>query len=121
MKRIIEKARTAALTLSMAFFSLMGRAQIGGGSYGESNNMGTELLDSATSGLSNILRGLVEVLRVGLGIGAVVMLVMVVFRVLKEEREAATKLIWWLIGIVLGFTFLTIVSNFALQNEVGAR
>ena len=36
---------------------------------------------------------------------------MTIYNVFKQEREAATKLIWWVVGLAVGFGLLTALAN----------
>ena len=66
---------------------------------------------AATSGMKSLYGSVASLLQIVLGIGAVVVLVEVVLKFMKEEREAATKLIWWLLGLAIGFAMLSVLRG----------
>lgn len=72
---------------------------------------GAELLNAGTSAGQQLLTALVRFLQIGLGLAALVTLVMTIYNVFKQEREAATKLIWWVVGLAIGFGLLTALAN----------
>lgn len=74
-------------------------------------NEGEELLGAAASSMANIGILLGRVVQVALLIGALVTLAMAIINVMKGEREAASKIAWWVIGLGLGFAFITIIVN----------
>lgn len=69
------------------------------------------MLGASTGALQGLVESLVTFLQVAMGVGAIVVLVIVIFQVFQGEREAAKKLAWWVAGLTLGFTLLTVVSN----------
>ena len=102
MKRFLKKAEIAMLTVGLMLISPLAHAQL---------NLGEEVLTESTEAMTDLLDSLVELLQVVMGIGAIVVLVIVIFQVFKGEREAAQKLAWWVVGLTLGFTLLTVVAN----------
>lgn len=78
---------------------------------GHAQNEGVQVLNSAKQGLSNLLDTLVGLLKVVMGLGALVVLAIVIFKVFKGDREAAEKLAWWVAGLTLGFVLMTVVQN----------
>lgn len=102
MKRFLRRTEVALLSMGLALISPMAQAQ---------GNLGQEVLESSTDALKELLDSLVTLLQVVMGLGAIVVLAIVIFQVFKGEREAAQKLAWWVVGLTLGFTLLTVVQN----------
>lgn len=94
--------RVAVLTLMVSLFS---SAPV------LAQNEGQQVLQQATSSFSQLLDSLGRFLRVALGAGALIMLVMAVYQLMKGERDAAQKLAYWVVGLALGFALLTVVLN----------
>lgn len=78
-------------------------------------NAGEELLTEATNSMKELANGFVTVIQIGMLIGALVTLVLAIINVMKGEREAATKIAWWVIGLTVGFAFITIIKNYILK------
>ncbi len=74
-------------------------------------NAGQQVLQQATSSFSELLDSLASFLRIALGAGALIMLVMAIYQLMKGERDAAQKLAYWVVGLALGFALLTVVLN----------
>lgn len=79
-------------------------AQVGG-------NPGTEILRETQDALTGLTDNLVSLLQVIIGLGALGSLVIVVYKMINGDREAAQKIAWWLAGFVLGFVLLSVVRN----------
>lgn len=109
MSSFFRKARIALLTAGLALIGPLAGAQ--DGSLGTGSDLGNELLGASTGALQGLVESLVTFLQVAMGVGAIVVLVIVIFQVFQGEREAAKKLAWWVAGLTLGFTLLTVVSN----------
>lgn len=60
-----------------------------------------------------MMTSFVSLLKIVLGIGALITLVMVIFNIFKGEREAAQKMAWWVVGLSVGFALIAIVPNLA--------
>ena len=75
------------------------------------NNLGQAVIEDSTDALKELLDSVVTLLQVVMGLGAIVVLAIVIFQVFKGEREAAQKLAWWVVGLTLGFTLLTVVQG----------
>jgi len=75
------------------------------------DNLGESVLNDATDSLRRLVDSLVTFLQVVMGMGALVVLAMVIFKVFKGDREAAEKLAWWFAGLTLGFVLLAVVSK----------
>lgn len=78
-------------------------------------DLGNAVLRESTSALRNLVNNVVSLLQVVLGLGALVTLAIVIFNVFKGEREAATKIAWWVAGLTIGFALLTVVKNLIIQ------
>jgi small-conductance mechanosensitive channel len=72
---------------------------------------GSQVITSTTTQLRNLTSSITTLLRVVMGLGALVTLTIVIFKVFKGDREAAEKLAWWVAGLAIGFVLLTVVSN----------
>lgn len=72
---------------------------------------GAALLDEGTRAGQSLVQSLVRFLQIGLGIAALVTLVVAIYNLFKQEREAATKLIWWFVGLAVGFAVLLALGN----------
>lgn len=79
--------------------------------FAQNANIGSEILDASADAMKSIVTNLVKVLQIALGVGALVTLVLVVFNILKGEREAAQKIGWWVVGLALGFALISVVAN----------
>lgn len=76
---------------------------------------GNEVISTVNSQLRGMFDNIVQLLQIVLGIGALVTLVMVLFQVFKGEREAASKIAWWVAGLAVGFVLITVVKNIVLK------
>lgn len=103
MKRILIKAEVALLSAGLMLIAPLANAA--------GDNLGKDVLDESRGALVGLMDSVVSLLQVVMGLGAVVVLAIVIFQVFKGEREAAQKLAWWVLGLTLGFTLLTVVSN----------
>lgn len=108
MKKLVDKAifkaRYAVGALLLAFGSYAP-------SYAQGENLGKEVIESSASALYGLLDSIVVLLQIVMGLGAIVVLAIVIFKVFKGDREAAEKLAWWIVGLTLGFVLLTVVKN----------
>lgn len=106
MKNFVSKVRSFVCdprffaTLAMFLVCTLGFAQ-----------EGEQVLQTATDALLNIVESVITLLRVVLGLGALVTLVIVIFKLFKGDREAAEKIAWWVAGLTLGFVLLTVVGS----------
>ena len=66
-------------------------------------------------GLSGAIKAIskaaTSVLKIFLGIGAIIMLVMIMLRIMEGNRDAAMKLFWWLISYIAGFIVLVVIDK----------
>lgn len=82
------------------------------------DNPGKTILSNSASKLQGLLTDVTKLLQIILGLGALVTLVMVIFNIFKGEREAATKIAWWVAGLTLGFVLITVVAGL-VQGAAG--
>lgn len=71
---------------------------------------GSEILNSGTTAGQDLVTALVRFLQIGLGLAALVTLVVSIYNVFKQEREAATRLLWWVVGLAVGFGLMTALA-----------
>lgn len=102
MKRILRRAEVALLSMGLALISPFAA---------QAQNLGQAVIEDSTDALKELLDSVVTLLQVVMGLGAIVVLAIVIFQVFKGEREAAQKLAWWVVGLTLGFTLLTVVQG----------
>lgn len=72
-----------------------------------------QAFDGAIGGVRSLYVSLGNLLKIALGIGAMVVLVMIVLRIMRGDKESAAKLGWWLLGLAFGFTMITFLQNMA--------
>lgn len=77
----------------------------------QAQNLGLDVIEGSTDALRELLDSVVTLLQVVMGLGAIIVLAIVIFQVFKGEREAAQKLAWWVVGLTLGFTLMTVVQG----------
>ncbi len=104
MKRFLRRTEVTLLSMGLALISpFVAQAQ--------GTNLGQAVIEDSTDALKELLDSVVTLLQVVMGLGAIVVLAIVIFQVFKGEREAAQKLAWWVVGLTLGFTLLTVVQG----------
>lgn len=109
MKKIFNKMQDkAAYGLAFALSTL---ASTYSGYAAPGDNLGKSVIDESKDALGDLLDSVVSLLQVVMGLGAIVVLAIVIFKVFKGDREAAEKLAWWVAGLTLGFVLLTVVAN----------
>ena len=81
---------------------------------GDVADIGNSLLNTATLSLSKLVTSLVSLLQVILGLGALVTLAIVIFKLFKGDREAAEKIAWWVAGLTIGFVLISVVQRIVL-------
>lgn len=107
--KLVNKARYGVAAVLVALWGyLPASAQTG-------ENLGKEVIESSASALYDLLESVVTLLQIVMGLGAIVVLAIVIFKVFKGEREAAEKLAWWIAGLTLGFVLLIVVKNLIPQ------
>lgn len=72
---------------------------------------GVQALNAVNSQLRSLISTMALVVEVALALGALVTLIMVIFNMFKGEREAASKLGWWVAGFAIGFVLIEVVKN----------
>lgn len=108
MKRLfntlISKARYGVGALALTIGSVVPAAAV-------DENLGKAVIDESAAALYDLLESVVTLLQIVMGLGAIVVLAIVIFKVFKGDREAAEKLAWWVAGLTLGFVLLIVVKN----------
>lgn len=66
--------------------------------------------DEATEGILSLYDAMGNLLMVVMGVGALVVLVMIVLKIMKGEKESAEKLAWWILGLAFGFTMMAFLK-----------
>ena len=79
--------------------------------FAQADNVGTQLIDGANQSMKSLAGSIVSFLRIVLGIGALIALVLAIINFIKGERDAAQKVGYWVIGLAVGFVFLSILGN----------
>lgn len=73
-----------------------------------------EVHGAGSTGLSGAIQSIsvamTSVLKVILGIGSLIILTLIFLRMLRGDREAATKLLWYMLAFGAGFIILTIMD-----------
>ena len=103
-KKLFSSAKTGVAMAVCSMYSVSAMAK-------SSSNLGQEVIEEASSALYDLLDSVVTLLQIVMGLGAIVVLAIVIFKVFKGDREAAEKLAWWVAGLTLGFVLLSVVSN----------
>lgn len=106
----------------------------GGGGYDEyfgnafdKTNLGSTDVDMSgpATGLSGAIRNIsyamTNLLKVIFSIGALISLSLIVLRVMRGDREAAMKMLWYLLASAGGFILLIVVGNFEPSITAGGR
>lgn len=104
MERIKTRAKIALLTAALIVIDPLAAGA-------QTNNLGQQVITGSTRALSDLVSNIVTLLQVVMGLGAIIVLAIVIFQVFKGEREAAQKLAWWVVGLTLGFTLLSLVAG----------
>ena len=105
-----------ALCTAMVYFS---SGYVYGQTSQTSDTYGSQVITKSSQALYGLLESVANLLRVILGIGALVTLVMVIFNIFKGEREAASKIAWWVAGLTLGFVLITVVKGIIPSGGAG--
>ena len=67
--------------------------------------------ESAIKLVKSIWRPMFNLLRIVMGIGALIAIVILVFNIMGGKPESARKLAWWFAGLTLGFILLSILQG----------
>lgn len=102
-KKLFESSKTGVALALCSLYSVSAMA--------ETENLGEQVITEASGALYGLLDSVVKLLQIVMGLGAIVVLAIVIFKVFKGDREAAEKLAWWVAGLTLGFVLLSVVSN----------
>ena len=79
------------------------------------DGVGEIFIEQTTGQFQRIAGVTVRLIRVILGLGALVMLTYAVFKLLKGEKDAAEKVAYWIVGLVVGFLFLSLVQRYIID------
>ena len=63
--------------------------------------------DDAADGILSLYSSVGRLLTIVMMLGALIVLGMIIFNVMKGEREAAVKLAWWLLGLAFGLVMMS--------------
>jgi len=69
------------------------------------------IIDGVNSGISGLAGSIMKLLKILLAIGALVSLFMVIYNIFKQERDAAQKAIWWVVGLAAGYAAIEVVGR----------
>jgi len=83
---------------------------------GQSSTVGNQMLTQTTASLKGLADQVVTLIQVLMGLGGMVVLVMIIFKVVKGDNQAAEKLAWWIFGLTIGFVLLVVLKNVALKG-----
>lgn len=72
---------------------------------------GAQILDQASQTMGSLVDGVVRIIQIAMGLGALITLALAIFNIMKGEREAAQKLGYWVIGLALGFALVSVVAG----------
>ena len=67
--------------------------------------------ESAVTGVKGLYGSMARLMIYAMLLGAMVVLVMIVLKLMNGEKEAAAKLLWWFIGLVFGLTMISILRG----------
>ena len=75
---------------------------------------GNQVIQQSTSALKNLVTSIVSLLQIITALGAFAALVVVIFKMMHGEQDAAKKIAWWVGGFTIGFVLLIVVKNVAM-------
>lgn len=99
-------AVTAAACLSNSAFTSMAQSADG---------LGEMFINSTADTFQSIAGITVRLIRIILGLSALVLLVYAVLKILKGDREAMDKIVYWIVGLIVGFLFLSLVQRYVID------
>ena len=99
--RIGQKARYAATSCSVLLLTAVANAQ----------NEGMQVLSEADNALRGLEGTLVNLLKGIIGLGALITLAILIFKLLKKDREAAESIAWWVGGFTIAFVLISVVER----------
>lgn len=102
LTRVKFPVRIFVVSLVALFFFASGLAaqDADGGAWAEA----TEGVMSVYAGMAKLMKGIIL-------IGGIVVLGDIIIKVMAGEREAARKLLWWLIGLAFGFIMIEVLEG----------
>lgn len=103
-----NKCAYAASALTGVIISTTASAQA---SAGVGANIGEEIGEAAASSMSSIGLIIARLFTGALLIGALVSLALAIINFMKGEREAASKLAYWFVGLMIGFALVAIIVS----------
>lgn len=71
------------------------------------------VFSGSIGGMKNLYSSLGRLLQIIIGLGALFVLALIVFRIMQGDKESAGKLAWWLIGLAFGFVMISVLSGMA--------
>ena len=102
-------AKMALATIAAGFVA--GTQQVMAFAPSDGGQMGQQILNQTESAMSSLVTSIIGVLQILLGIAALVSLFVVIYNIFKQERDAAQKAIWWVVGLAAGWAAMTVVGN----------
>lgn len=99
--RIGQKARYAATSCSVLLLTAVANAE----------NEGQQVLQQADLALRGLESTLVSLLKGIIGLGALITLAILIFKLLKKDREAAESIAWWVGGFTIAFVLISVVQR----------
>lgn len=103
-------AKVAVCTVMAALASGSQMAFAQGTNTGDPN-IGKTILQDTQRSLSGLVDDIIGVVQILLGIAAIVSLFVVIYNIWKQERDAAQKAIWWVVGLSAGWAALYVVGQ----------
>lgn len=112
MKDIVNSFRLLSLRARIAVLSL-GLMLVGDLSplWAQTTNYGIDMVSETTTTFKDMFSYIVRLLQVVTGIGAAVTLIILIFQVLKGERDSIQKIAIWVFAFIIALTFLSILSR----------
>lgn len=102
MERFMIKVKVALLTLGLYLIAPFTSS---------AQNEGVEVLENSASAILELIDPLVRFMQIIMGAGAIVVLGIVIFKVYNGDTEAPKKMAWWILGVTLGFTLITVARG----------
>lgn len=79
--------------------------------YAQAQDIGHEILNETQSTMTDLIMDIIGVVQTLLAIAAIVSLFVVVYNIWKQERDAAQKAIWWVVGLAAGWAALYAIGS----------
>lgn len=113
MKQFLQNM---SLKARVAFCSAMvGLVSVGQAVAQTTDPITQQIMEQSTSGLQGMVPQIVRILKIIVVIGGAISFLVVIFNIIQGERDAAKKAGWWLVGLALGFTALSILGNITVS------